>query len=63
MLIHYSRQSKLILLPNKSKDDSQQSVMVWKGKKSSDLVMVGHIVAQSFSHFRTCYILICDDEQ
>ena len=35
MPIHYSRQSKLILLPNKTKDDNQQSVMVWKGKKSS----------------------------
>ena len=35
MLIHYSRQSKLILWPNKTKDDNQQSVMVWKGIKSS----------------------------
>ena len=66
MLIHYSKQSKLILLPNKTKDDNQQSVNdSWFGKVKS--LLVGHMMIflhkWSLSHFRTCYILTCDDEQ
>ena len=45
MLIHYSRQSKLILWPNKTLDDNQQSVNdSWFGKVKS--LLVDHIVAQ-----------------
>ena len=45
MLIHYSRQSKRILWPNKTKDDNQQSVNdSWFGKVKS--LLVGNIVAQ-----------------
>ena len=53
MLIHYSKQSKLMLLPNKTKDDNQQSVMVWKGKKSS----TGRSYKARIKRYR---IAICD---
>ena len=60
MLIHYQDKENLSYGPIKLKMTTNN--LSWFGKVKS-LVLVGHIVARSLSHFRTCYLLICDDAQ